>query len=167
MWGTFEPVTFHWGDTLLKRATITGALILATALLTLSIFGAHAGEVVYRWKDPEGNQVNSDRPPPQGTDYEVVSTSSSFVREVDSEEGVVPLKVEPTADNEFKPVESNKPVVEKNPEICATAKDNLVQIDSHARIRSRNDKGEVYYLTEEEKAAEKQKALEAVKAYCD
>ncbi len=104
----------------MKRATITGALILATALLTLSSFGANASEIVYRWKDADGNPVNSDRPPPQGTEYEVISTKSSMVREVDANEGAVPLKVKPTVSNEFKPVDAKKPAVEKNPGIlCA------------------------------------------------
>jgi Domain of unknown function (DUF4124) len=151
----------------LKRATITGALILGTALITLSGFGTYAGEVVYRWKDAAGNQVNSDRPPPQGVDYEVVSTTSSFVRPVDSKEGAVPLEVKPTAGNDFKPVEARKPVVEKNPEYCARAKDNLLQIDSHGRVRLRDEQGEVRYLTEEEKQDQRDKALEAIKVYCE
>jgi hypothetical protein len=166
MWGTFEADTLHWGDTLLKRTTITGALILATALLTFSSFGAHAGAVVYRWKDAAGNPVNSDRPPPQGTDYEVISTTSSMVRPVDAQEGAVPLQVKPTANNDFKPVEADKPAVEKNPEYCQRAKDNLLQIDSHGRIRLRDDQGEVRYLTEEEKEAERKNALDAMKVFC-
>jgi hypothetical protein len=167
MWGTFKVVTVHWGDNLLKRATITGALILATALLTLSSFGANNGEVVYRWKDAQGNPVNSDRPPPQGTEYEVISTSSSMVREVDPAEGAVPLKVKPTVSNDFNPVEAKKPAVEKNPEYCARARDNLVQLDSHARIRLRNDQGEIRYLTEEEKTAERKKAEDIIKVHCE
>ncbi len=166
MWGTFEVDTVYRGDTLLKRATITGALVLATALMALSSFYAGTGEVVYRWKDAAGNQVNSDRPPPQGTDYEVISTTSSMVRPVDAQEGAVPLQVKPTADNDFKPVEAKKPAVEKNPEYCQRAKDNLLQLDSHGRIRLRDDKGEVRYLTDEEKEGERKKALDAIKVFC-
>lgn len=151
----------------MKRAFLGCVLAITVTTLTLASYQAGAGEVVYRWNDADGNPVNSDRPPPLGTDYEVISTSSSMVREVDSNEGAVPLTVKPTADNNFKPVIANKPAVEKNPEICARAKDNLVQIDSHARIRLRDDKGEIRYLSEEEKNAERKKAQDAVKAYCD
>jgi len=151
----------------LKRATFTGVLFLATALLTLSSFGANADETVYRWKDDAGNQVNSDRPPRQGTEYEVISTKSSMVREIDSDEGAVPLAGKPTDDLKPKPVATSTPKIEKNPESCARARDNLLQIDSHGRIRLRDEQGEVRYLTQEEKGAEREKALEAIKVFCE
>jgi hypothetical protein len=167
MWGIFEPVTFHWGDTHLKRALLACALVLTTTVLNLSGSLASTGEVVYRWMDKNGNPVNSDRPPPQGVKYEVISTKSSMVREVAPDEGAVPLKVKPSADNAFKPVDAKQPAVEKNPEYCQRAKDNLLQIDSHGQIRLRNDQGEVRYLTEEEKEAERKKAQDAIKAFCE
>lgn len=151
----------------MKHSKFTGALVLATALLTLSSTIANASKAVYRWMDKDGNPVNSDRPPPQGIKYEVISTKSSMVREVDPDEGAVPLKVKPTADNKFKPGEAKQPTAEKNPEYCARAKDNLVQLDSHARIRLRNDQGEVHYLSEEEKTAERKKAQDSIKAFCE
>jgi Domain of unknown function (DUF4124) len=151
----------------LKRATITGALILATALLTLSSFYASADRVVYRWMDDAGNQVNSDRPPPQGTEYEVVSTSSSMVREVDADEGAVPLEVKPNAGNDFKPVDTTTPKIEKNPEYCKTAKENLQTLDSHARIRLRDEQGEYRYIDEDEKQEQRKLALDAIKAFCE
>jgi len=149
----------------LNRALASCVLVLATAL---SLYGpmVSAGKNVYRWTDDRGNPVNSDRPPPPGIDYEVISTQSSMVRQVDSEEGAVPPTVKPSVGNEFEPVESKRPAVEKNPEYCTRAKDNLTQLDSHARIRLRDDQGEVRYLTEEEKSAERQKALDAIKAFC-
>jgi hypothetical protein len=146
----------------LKRNT----LVLATALLALCNSVASADEVVYRWKDTAGNPVNSDRPPPPGVDYEVISTTSSMVRPVDAQEGAVPLQIKPSADNDFKPVDSKPPVTQKNPEYCKRAKDNLIQLDNHGQIRLRNMEGEVRYLDPEEKEAERQKALEAIKVYC-
>ena len=151
----------------MKLAFNRHAFLLATALLTMYHPVANADQVVYRWKDTAGNPVNSDRPPPQGVDYEVISTKSSMVRPVDAQEGAVPLQVKPSADNDFTPVDSSQPATEKNPEYCARAKDNLVQIESHARIRLRDDQGEIRYLSEEEKNAERKKAQYAVKAYCD
>lgn len=151
----------------MKLAFTTSALALATALVTLSSFYANADSTVYRWKDAAGNPVNSDRPPARGTEYEVISTKSSMVREVDSDEGAAPLAVKPPADNEPKPVATSTPKIEKNPESCARARDNLLQIDSHGRIRLRNEQGEVRYLTQEEKEAEREKALEAIKVFCE
>jgi len=167
MWGTFDLDIFHWGDTFLKRSLNLCALILTSLVLSLSGSFANSDAVVYRWKDEAGNQVNSDRPPPQGIDYEVVSTRSSFVRPVDSKEGAVPLEVNSSAGNDAKKVAAKTPATQKNPEYCAAARNNLLQIDSHARIQLRDDQGEVRYLSEEEKAVEKQKALAAIKAFCD
>ena len=151
----------------MKHKITSSAFVLATAMLVLFGSFASAGETLYRWKDERGNPVNSDRPPPIGVEYEVISTSSSMVRKVEADEGAVALKVKPTPGNEFEQTSSDVPVVEKNPEFCERAKDNLAQIDSNARIRMRNDQGEVRYLSEEEKAAEREKALTSIEAYCE
>lgn len=151
----------------MKRTLISRALVLATAVLVFSSSFANAGQVVYRWMDDRGNPVNSDRPPPKGVDYEVISTNSSMVRPVDAEEGAVPLEVKPSVDNQFQPVDASKPKIEKNPEYCARAKENLHTLDSNARIRLRDAQGEVRFLTEEEKQVERNKALETIKLNCD
>ena len=149
----------------MNRAFPTCALVLATAL---SVYGslANAGQNVYRWTDDRGNPVNSDRPPPQGIKYEVISTQSSMVRTVEADEGAVPPRIEPAPGNEFEPVDS-KPKSQKNPEYCKRAQENLAALDTHARIRLRDENGDVRYLTEEEKAAEREKAVKGVEFYCD
>lgn len=139
------------------------ALCLATSL---NILNATAGEAYYRWVDERGNPMHSDRPPPKGTDYEVITTGSSFKREVSAQEGAVPLEVEPTPSNEFE-VSKESTAIKKNPEYCARARDNLAQLNTKARIRTRNDQGDVRYLSEEEKTAERTKAQEAISAYCE
>ncbi|HEY6131465.1 MAG TPA: DUF4124 domain-containing protein [Halioglobus sp.] len=160
----------YWGDTLLKRALITCALVLTTTGLILSSSVSNAGKAVYRWTDENGNPVNSDLPPPQGTQYEVISTSSSMVHKVEDEKPAAPTAAAPAASaasNGSQPVEAQKPAAEKDPEHCARAKDNLAQLDTHARIRLRDDKGEVRYLSEEEKTAEREKAEKAIEYFCD
>ena len=150
----------------MKRVTIT-ALVIGLAASALCGSQANAERNLYRWTDEQGNQVNSDRPPPVGIQYEVISTSSSMVRKVDPEEGAVPPKVKPTPSDQFEPVDTAKPAVEKNPEYCATAKDNLTQLDTRARIRLRDDQGEVRYLNDAERALEREKAIAAIEAYCE
>jgi hypothetical protein len=167
MWSIFVAISTYWKGDLLKRVNNTGALVLVMAVLTLLGTYASAGQTLYRWIDERGNPVNSDRPPPTGVEYEVISTSSSMVRKVESDEGAVPLKVKPTESNKFEPVNTKKTAIEKNPEYCARAQDNLVQLDTRARIRLRNDQGEVRYLNEEERAAEREKALAAIETYCE
>jgi hypothetical protein len=152
----------------LKFVFTARALLLATALPVLAAAVAHAGEVVYRWKDAEGNQVNSDRPPPEGIKYETISTSSSMVHTVDPEGSAAPSTAKPAAGKEASTTTVAKaPAPQKNPEYCELGRNNLAQLDTHARIQMRNEKGEVYFLNEEEKAVERKKAMDTIKAYCE
>jgi hypothetical protein len=144
-----------------------GVFVVTTALFVLLASYATADETLYRWKNERGNLVNSDRPPPAGVDYEVISIGSSMVRKVDADEGAVPLTVKPTPGNDFEQVDTTELKVEKNAPYCERAKDNLEQIGSHARIQMRNEQGEPHYLSAEEKAAQKEKAIAAIEAYCE
>jgi hypothetical protein len=137
------------------------------AVATLYGSFATAGQAVYRWTDDRGNPVNSDRPPPKGVDYEVISTSSSMVRPVDADEGAVPLDVKPSPDNQFEPVNTSRPKIEKNPEYCQRARENLETLDMKVRIQMRNEQGEVHFLTEEERVTQREKALNAIEVYCE
>ena len=151
----------------MKRVLNIGALALAVTVTVLSVSSANAGQAVYRWKDDRGNPVNSDRPPPEGVDYQVISTSSSMVRPVDADEGVVPLDVKPSPGNDFDPVDTSKPKVEKNPEYCQRAQENLETLNMKVRIQMRNEQGEVYFLSEEERDVQRQKALDTIKINCE
>ncbi len=150
------------------KGTLTNGVFTVTAALFILLTSyPTAGETLYRWKNDRGNLVNSDRPPPAGVDYEVISIGSSMVRKVDADEGAVPLTVKPTPGNDFEQVDTTELKVEKNAPYCERAKDNLEQLDSHARIQMRNNQGEAHYLSEEEKTAEKEKAIAAIEAYCE
>jgi len=151
----------------MKRAGKTFALLLATTVIVLGHISAASGETFYRWKDERGNPVHSDRPPPKGIPYDVVSTDTSLIRRVQAEAGAVPKRVTPTPSNDFKPAETNTPMMEKNPEYCARAQENLRLIDTSPRIKLRNDQGEVRFLDDEERAVERQKALDGIAAHCE
>ena len=143
------------------------ALLIFTSGLVLSGNPPAVAETYYRWIDDRGNPVHSDRPPAEGVDYEVVSTDSSLVRPVEAGKGAVPKKVTPTASNDFKPVETAEAMVEKNPEYCQRAQDNIWILDHHARNRMRNDQGEMVFLDEDQKALQRQQSMDAIEAYCD
>lgn len=143
-----------------------GLVALLSVLGSLSS-AAQADTVLYRWLDDRGQPVHSDRPPPAGTDYEVISTRSSLVRPVDGGEGAVPPEVEPRVGNEFEPVSKAPPKSEKNPELCQRARDNLQTLDTRARIRVRNDQGEYHFLDEEEKEQRREEARDAITRFCD
>jgi hypothetical protein len=150
----------------IKAARAFALLTLMTGMALGHMSSAY-GETYYRWVDDRGHPVHSDRPPPTGTEYEVVSTDSSLIREVVSEEGAVPPKIEPSASNEFIPVETGAPMIEKNPAYCERAKQNLWTLDNAARIRLPNEQGEMVYIDEEEKEAQRQKALKTIELNCE
>jgi hypothetical protein len=156
-----------WGEVAVKmflRTCILCSLAIALGSISLS---ASADKVYYRWKDDRGNPVHSDRPPPAGIDYEVVSTGSNLKRDVSATEGAVPPEIEPRVGNEFEQTRTGLPTVEKNPEFCRRAQQNLESLDTAPRIRVRDDQGEYRYLSDEERAAERKKALDAIRVHCE
>ncbi len=143
------------------------AIALVSSMLGFGSSFSEAAKVYYRWIDDRGDPVHSDRPPPKGIDYEVISTQSSLVRPVDASEGAVPAEVEPSVSNEFEPEERTQPAIKKNPEYCQRARDNLETLDTRARIRVRNEKGEFTYIDEQEKERRREEAREAIDIYCE
>ena len=75
-----------------RSFALFSASLAAIALVSAPVL---AGEVYYKWLDERGNPVHSDRPPAKGIKYEVVSTGSSLIRQVEPEEGAVPRKSNP------------------------------------------------------------------------
>lgn len=148
---------------------IVRACILAGALLVLGLgsLSASAGKNYYRWIDDRGNPVHSDRPPPKGVDYEVISTGSSLIREVDAEEGAVPAEVVPKPGNEFEQVDTAAKGIEKNPEFCQRARENLATLNSAARIRMRDEQGNLRYINEDEKEEQRKRARETIELHCE
>ncbi|MEP5570023.1 MAG: DUF4124 domain-containing protein [Halioglobus sp.] len=142
-------------------------LIVLVALGILAASSTAKAEVFYRWLDDRGNPVLSDRTPPEGVDYEVVSTDSSLIRPVEAEEGAVPKTIKPTASNEFEPVKAQLPEIKKNPVYCGRAKENLTVLDTKPRIRIKDDDGEIRFLTDEERTVKREEALKSMEAYCE
>lgn len=137
------------------------AMLSTTSLITV------ADDTYYRWVDNRGNPVHSDRPPPEGVDYEVVSTGSSMVRKVDADEGAVPADLESTPSNTFDRVDTADNGIKKNPEFCTRARENLETLENFARIRVRNDQGEYRWLDDEEKESQKNQAREQITIHCE
>jgi hypothetical protein len=122
----------------------------------------------YRWLDDRGNPVYSDRAPPKGVDYEVISAGSSLKRVVSAEEGAVPLEIEPRAGNEFDQVDAAKAKrIKKNPELCQRARKNLETLTSSPKVKVRNDQGEVRYLDPAEMEVQRQTAKAQISVYCE
>ena len=126
-----------------------------------------SGQTFYRWTDERGQTVHSDRPPPRGVKYEVISTRSSLVREVDADVGAVPLEVAPSVSNNFDAVDTNSTIIDKNPEFCQRARDNLDALDSGVQIQMRDKNGELRAITEDERAIQRRKATDTIAIHCE
>ena len=142
---------------------VTGAVIVSLACTVTSAEGA----TYYRWQDDRGNPVHSDRPPPKGTPYEVISTQSSMVRQVSADEGAVPATTTPTVTNDFEQVDRGKGGIKKNAEQCKRARENLDTLNSKVNIQIRNDQGELRPLNEEEKEAQRKQAQATIDVHCE
>lgn len=147
------------------RKSLQGSLIVLIAAASLH---AGAADSYYRWLDSRGNPVHSDRPPPAGVDYEVVSTRSSLKRVVPGEQGAVPKVIEPGIGNQFEPVASSPEAeLRKNPEICKVARKNLETLDTFARVRVRDDQGDFQFMTDEERETQREAALALIEKHCE
>jgi hypothetical protein len=141
--------------------------ILLWVLAGVSLAG-YADTNYYRWIDNRGNPVHSDRPPPQGIDYEVVSTQSTFTRAVAAEEGAVPAEVTPRVGNEFTPEDSSEAArSKKNDELCQRARSNLEALTTSDIVNIRNNEGEVQQLNPQELQVQRATAKAQIEVYCE
>ncbi|MFC1578849.1 DUF4124 domain-containing protein [Pseudomonadota bacterium] len=164
---SYRKVTRKCGDGDVKYMIQTWLSLAAALLMLVSCSAAAAESVHYRWMDSRGNPVHSDRPPPEGVAYEVISTNSSLVRKVDPTEGAVPATTEPSPGNEFEQVNAKPQPIKKNSEQCKRAQQNLETLNTKKNIQIRNDQGELRSLNEEEKEIQRQKAKDAIAVHCN
>lgn len=153
----------------MKRGFSSGLKWAIKLLVLVVCLDAVAGAThYYRWLNARGEPVHSDRPPPSGVDYEVISTGSSFKRVVSSEEGVVPLETTPNPSNQFDQVDAQAAARSvKNQELCDRARANLAALNSSEKVEVRNEQGEMRYLTPEEILVERQTARAQLSVYCE
>tara|TARA_R100000900_G_scaffold22441_3_gene18096 strand:- start:120973 stop:121443 length:471 start_codon:yes stop_codon:yes gene_type:complete len=154
-------------DTALRQLLRQAGPWLMAAIL-IGAVPAIGEESLYRWLDDRGNPVYSDRPPPAGIDYEVISSRSSLKRVVPAEEGAVPPEVTPRVGNEFQPV-SSRPESQsfKSSEICARARENLEMLQSYPRLQIRNDQGDMELIDEEQRIRLMEEAEAQISRHCE
>ena len=151
----------------MNHVTQTCLAVAAALGLALAAACVQAGSTYYKWLDERGNPVYKDRPPPAGVPYEVISTGSNLIRQVDADEGAVPPTTEPTVGNEFEQVKAKQEPVKKNPEQCQRARENLETLNTKVRIQIRNDQGEIRPLSEEEKEVQRKQAMDTIAVHCE
>jgi hypothetical protein len=151
-----------------RRQLLPVAAFLAVFALALVAPPDASAQAYYRWINKEGNLQISDRPPPHGTEYEVVSPRNHTSRRVTAEQGVVLPTTESSTGDRFE-TQVLKPIMsqERNPELCRRARDNLFWLENRDRVRVRNEQGELVYLTPEQTEEQRQAALQVVDEHCE
>ena len=61
----------------------------------------------------------------------------------------------------------NKSRIEKNPEFCQRARDNLGVLDSDVQIQMRDREGNLRTINEEEREMQRAKARDTIAVHCD
>lgn len=144
------------------------AIVLAGATLVAGT--AYAEDGYYKWTDNSGRTHLGDRPPPAGTDYEFVATDTGIRRSIAADNnpgaGNSAAPAMPKPEPQKQTVAQQQITIEKNPEYCEQARANIDTLDSVARIRIRDDDGEMRFLTDEEKAIQRRKAEDMIAVHC-
>ncbi|MEQ8265246.1 DUF4124 domain-containing protein [Pseudohaliea sp.] len=155
------------------RQSCSATLIAVLAVL-LAMPATAASSTYYRWKDDQGNLVMSDRPPADSSiEFETVGPDGSLRRPPAADEGSAvstpgagsgtAAAREEGGAQAATPSSSPPP----DPELCAQARANLRTLESAARIRMQGEDGEMRFLDDEEREAQRQEALRAIEAHCE
>ncbi|HSB96779.1 MAG TPA: hypothetical protein VLC91_10030 [Spongiibacteraceae bacterium] len=141
------------------------------ALLSVSSTLLAGPQGYYRWKDDKG-QFQATQQPPSDRPSEFVRTSTGTSSQMAPGESADSAGTPPKATNQAAGSATKKPagmqaIPDKDPEKCKQAQDTQAVLNSHARIREKDEKGEYRYLAPEEINEQKKLATESVDVYCD
>lgn len=128
----------------------TTVLLLASALTGLLAGGAaSADQIVYKWKDSNGELHYTQRPP-VGIASEAISVKQGYSTPDDTAR-------EPTPEE--------RAAAEKA-ELCRVATKNFEMLSGPGAVKRRDEYGQDHTLTPEEKAAERDRAKAGMDTHC-
>lgn len=166
-------------------------LLAGGALMLL----AHFAHAQYSWIDDKGTRVFSDRPPPPGTPASRIlkapRAAAQALVPLDGNPGAAPASPAPTApaasapskppslaeqdaafrqrmakrEEDAKKAQEEAQKKQDNAERCTAARQESMQLASGMRIAQVNDKGERYFITDEDRAR-RQEAAQRVLREC-
>jgi hypothetical protein len=145
------------------RRSRTGAFLLAATVAGLLWTQVLNAQTLYRWKDGSGVVQLSDRPPPQGTPFETLNVPRSTMP---SAVPPAPAPSTSTPERERAEPTTSQTEPEKDPEQCRLARENLFWLENRARVRVRDEEGELVFLTPDEAEEQRRLAEQAVARHC-
>lgn len=122
--------------------------------LLIALSSSYA-EVFYKWQDDSGNWVYGEHPPAGITAIEIKTHSNrdSALGDRSDEMADQAVKAELKADR-------------LREDYCKRARENIEALSSEDAIRQRDAEGNVTVLSDEDRAAEMEKAKLALESYC-
>ncbi|MGQ9425497.1 DUF4124 domain-containing protein [Gilvimarinus sp. F26214L] len=136
-------------------------VFLATALISLPTLAA---KNYYKWTDEDGvTHYSARKPHDQSAD--VVSVATGRPAPASDSQAPSPDKArndEPAGNNRAQSESGNL----KDPERCEAARNNLEVLRNNAKVRMKDENGEIHYLSEEEKAEKSREFQQAVDESC-
>ena len=141
--------------------------LLKMLMLVLVIALSHSAQAGKRgywtWTDGKGDPQYSDRPP-EGVDAVFVEKNTTKSPSSSPYQGSSADGEDATSEQPSGP-KTMEALPEKDPEICRQAKSNLAGLRS-ARVRITEADGSQHYLTEEEKAEQRDRTQRLIDLHC-
>lgn len=137
------------------------AMLLSVILLAgLTSVPATAAKDYYKWTDDEGVTHYSARRP-HDKDAEVIRVSTG-------ERVSVPASSSSAASGANSGSTQTSSTAEnmKDPERCEAARENLDVLRNNAKVRMRDENGDIHYLSEDEKAEKSREFQQAIDEAC-
>ena len=144
--------------------------IITALVITLICYAASVSAEAYKWKDPNGNIIYSQTPPPLGTPYELVddtsiaatsfgvASSGDLQNKLDESQ-----KAREAKKQEEQLLAESKQIKEEN---CSQAKTNLTALTSRGQVTIKE--GDLYRkLSEEERQERIQQANSSIEEFCN
>lgn len=120
-----------------------------------------AKEKVYTWTDSKGTVHYGERPP---KDVKATLVKTRTGHSDPTPEQVAAAQPKPAAETA---ATNHQQTSLKDPERCAKAKENLAILNSVARIKTTNADGVAVYLTEDDKAKQREVSQQIIDQACE
>lgn len=145
---------------LFKQASAIVILLVSSAL-------AFAGEGAYKWADAKGNVHYGERPP-EGVNAEYIKTITGKSGKASASSAKKSAEGPKLASSDKnKAGGAIEALPNKDPQKCEAARGNLELLNGYPRIRQKDAEGNYHYLTEEEKAEQRQRAQSNIDVFCN
>ena len=144
--------------------------IIATMAFALVCITANVNAQAYKWKDPNGNIIYSQTPPPLGTPYELVDDTSIAATTLGVANTESLQKKLDASQKEREERKAQEQLVAESEQIkkenCAQAKTNLTALTSRGQVTIKE--GDLYRkLTEEERQERIKEANSSIEEFCN